>query len=50
MTPADQETGGSEAEDRETNEGFVQPSQTPAGDEQPIATEQPYSTDTPPFN
>ena len=50
MTPADQETGGSEAEDRETNEAFVQPSQTPAGDEQPIATEQPYSTDTPPFN
>jgi len=50
MTPADQETGGSEAEDRETSEAFVQPSQTPAGDEQPIATEQPYSTDTPPFN
>src|SRR6516164_2907371 len=49
MTPADQETGGSEAEDRETSEAFVQPSQTPAGDEQPIATEQPYSTDTPPF-
>jgi len=50
MTPADQETGGSETEGRDPNEAFVQPSQAPAGDEQSVATEQPYSTDTPPFD
>ena len=50
MTPADQETGGSETEGRDPNEAFVQPSHAPADDEQPVATEQPYSTDTPPFN
>jgi hypothetical protein len=50
MTPADQETGGSEGEGRDPNEAFVQPSQAPAGDEQPMGTEQPYSTDTPPFS
>jgi hypothetical protein len=49
MTPADQETGGSDTEGRDPNEGFVQPSQAPAGDEQPVATELPYSSDTPPF-
>src|SRR5215469_5647067 len=43
MTPADQETGGSEAEGRETNEGFVQPSPPLQSDEQPVATELPFS-------
>jgi len=49
MTPADQETGGSETENRETNEAFVQPPPPPASDEQPIATELPFPNDTPPF-
>ena len=49
MTPADLETGGSEAEGRETNEAFGQPSPPPASDEQPFGTEPPYSNDTPPF-
>ena len=49
-TPADFEMGGSETEGRDPNEAFVQPSQAPTGDEQPMTTEQPYSTDTPPFN
>ena len=49
MTPADVETGGSEAEGPEANEGFGQPSPPPASDEQPLGTELPYSSDTPPF-
>ena len=49
MTPADLEAGGSEAEGRETNEAFVQQSPPPASDEQPLGTEPPYSSDTPPF-
>src|SRR5271156_2994164 len=49
MTPADLEAGGSEAEGRETNEAFVQQSPPPASDEQPLETEPPYSSDTPPF-
>jgi hypothetical protein len=48
MTPADLDTGGAEAEGRETNEAFVQPP-PPASDEQPPASELPYSNDTPPF-
>ena len=49
MTPADQETGGPETENREANEAFAQPSPPPASDEQPIATELPFPNDTPPF-
>ena len=52
MTPADQETGGSEAEGHESNEAFVQPSPPsppPVGEEQPFSGEQPYSGDPPPF-
>jgi len=49
MTPADPETGGPEAEGREPNEAFVQPSPPPAGEEQPFGAEQPYPGDTPPF-
>ena len=51
MTPADLETGGSEAEGREVNEAFVQPSASPApaSDEQPLASELPYQSDPTPF-
>ena len=50
MTPADLETGGPEAEGRETNEGFVQqPPPPPPSDQQPLGGELPYSSDTPPF-
>ena len=48
MTPADVETGGPEPEGRERSETFVQ-SPAPATDEQSLATEPPYSSDTPPF-
>jgi hypothetical protein len=56
MTPADLDTGGSEAEGREAegrevNEAFVQPSASPApaSDEQPLASELPYQSDPTPF-
>ena len=52
MTPADLETGGSEAEGHEPNEAFVQPSPPsppPASEEQPFGAEPPYSSDPPPF-
>jgi len=49
MTPADPETGGPEAEGRDPNEAFVQPSPPPASEEQPFGAEQPYPSDTPPF-
>jgi hypothetical protein len=50
MTPADLETGGSETEEgQETNEAFVQPSPPSTSDDQPLGTELPYSSDTPPF-
>jgi len=48
MTPADLETGGSEAEGQEPNEAFVQPSPPsppPASDEQPLGGDLPYSSD-----
>src|SRR5271163_204869 len=49
-TPADFEMGQSEAEGRETSEGFGQPSPpTPASDDQPPADEPFYSRDTTSF-
>jgi hypothetical protein len=49
-TPADFDMGGPEAESREANEPFVQsPSPSPAGEEQPLASEPPFSGDTSPF-
>jgi len=47
-TPADFEMGGSEGESSETSEPFIQ-SPSPAGEEQPPASEQPFSGDTSPF-